>query len=247
MSETAGFRRLRTGSSISFLVLIASMRQTERSRRWAPTESEGTVYVDTSNGAILALRGVDGRRLWSYQAQSPVSGTPVGQNGLLYALLQDGSVIALRASSGALLWRTRISALAHLPGYTPLLEGSRVFLSVLEPWGNVVYALRTSDGRILWSHDMGSDNPLHTPVLFGSIFYLSQNDGSLDAWSVSDGAHLWHYAPVFSSIDWIMTEEADGTLYIKAFDNSIAVLRSRDGKLLWHYSPSDAEKTGPTS
>lgn len=214
---------------------------------WAPTESEGTVYADASNGAILALRGVDGRRLWSYQAQSPVSGTPAVQNGLLYALLQDGSVIALQASSGTLLWRTRISALAHLPGYTPLLEGSRIFLSALEPWGNVVYALRATDGRILWSHDMGSDNPLHTPVLFGSIFYLSQNDGSLDAWRASDGAHLWHYAPSFSSIDWIISDETGGTLYIKAFDNSIAVLRSSDGKLLWRYRPSDAEKTGPAS
>lgn len=208
---------------------------------WAPAEIEGTVYADSSDGAILALRGVDGRRLWSYKAQSPVVGAPTGQGGRLYALLQDGSLIALRASDGTLLWKTRIDAFAHLPGDTPLLEGSRIFLSALEPWGNVVYALRAGDGSILWSHDMGSDNPLHAPVFFASIFYLSQNDGSLDAWRASNGAHLWHYAPS-SSIDWIVTEDAGEMMYIKAFDDSIAALRSSDGKILWHYSLLGSEK-----
>ena len=128
-----------------------------------------------------------------------------------------------------------MNAFAHILGYTPILAGSQLFLRNLAAWGNVVYALRASDGSILWHHDMGSDDPLHSPVFFDGVFYLNQNDGSLDAWRASDGIHLWHYLPPFPT-DWIWPEATSGLLYIKALNGSLAVLQGSSGHILWHYN-----------
>ena len=169
-----------------------------------------------------------------YRAQSPVVGAPTGQDGRIYAFLLDGSLVALRAEDGARLWQTRIDAFAHILGYTPMLAGNQLFLSNLAPWGNVVYALRASDGSILWHHEMGSDDPLHSPMLFDGIFYLSQNDGSLDAWHAGNGFHLWHYLPPFPT-DWIWPDAPSGLLYVKALNGSLTVLQANNGKALWSY------------
>ena len=204
---------------------------------WAPVEVEGTVYAGSPDGAILAFRGSDGARIWSYKAEQPVIGAPTGQHGRIYALLQDGSLVALRADNGALLWRTRIASFAGFPSYSPLLVGGQLFLSRFISRGSVVYSVRASDGGILWSHDMGSDETLHAPILFAGIFYLLQNDGSLDAWSASDGAHVWHYPAPSDPIQEILGEASEGTLYLLTFYNSIVALHSSDGRTLWHLGP----------
>lgn len=202
------------------------------SEDWSPVEIAGTVYAGAVDGSLLAFQGTNGRQLWTYRAQRPVIGAPTGQDGRVYALLQDGTVVALRAQDGARLWQTRIDAFAHILGYTPILEGGQLFLSDLAAWGNVVYALRASDGSVLWHHEMGSDDPLHAPVLFDGIFYLSQNDGSLDAWRASDGVHLWRYLPPFPT-DWIWPEATSGLLYVKSLNGLLTILQASTGVVRW--------------
>ncbi len=213
-------------------------RETLRANEnWAPVEIEGTVYAGSPDGAMLALRGSDGQRMWSYKADQPVIGAPTGEHGRLYTLLQDGSLIALRAGDGSLLWRTRIAAFARFSSYSPLLEGGQLYLKRFVSRGSVVYSVRASDGHILWFHDMGSDDTLHGPVLFAGIFYLLQNDGSLDAWRAGDGAHVWRYPAPSDPIQEILGEESEGILYLLTFYNSVVALQSSDGKILWHLGP----------
>lgn len=206
---------------------------------WAPVEIEGTVYAGSSDGAILAFAGIDGRRTWVYRTDQPVIGAPTGQDGRLYALLQDGSLLALRASDGRQLWRTQIAPFARFSSYTPQLSGGQLFLSRFTSRGSVVYTIQASDGSIRWFHDVGSDDALHAPVVFHDIVYLLQNDGSLDAWRISDGAHIWRYTTPANPIEEIRNEQRTGTgiLYLLAFYNSLVVLQSSNGRLLWHLGP----------
>ncbi len=213
-------------------------RETLRTNQnWAPVEIEGTVYAGSPDGTILAFRGTDGARIWSYRAEQAVIGAPTGAHGRIYALLQDGSLIALRASDGKLLWRTRIASFAHFSSYTPLLAGGQLFLKRFVSRGSVVYSVRTSDGSILWFHDMGSDDALHAPILFSGIFYLIQNDGSLDAWRAGDGTHIWRYPAPSDPIEEIVGEEGAGILYLLTFYNSVVALQSSDGRVLWRLGP----------
>lgn len=216
-------------------------RETLRANEdWAPVEIEGTVYAGSLDGAILAFRGSDGKGAWSYKADQPVIGAPTGQNRRIYALLRDGSLVALRADSGALLWRTRVTSFARFSSYSPLLENGQLFLKRFTSRGSVVYSLRASDGRLLWFHDMGSEDTLHAPIFFAGIFYLLQDDGSLDAWRASDGAHVWHYPAPSDPVEEILGEEGEGILYLLTFYNSIVALRSDDGRTLWHLGPFTA-------
>lgn len=211
-------------------------RQTLRTNaNWAPVEIEGTVYAGSPDGAIQAFRGVDGRRSWVYHANQPVIGAPTGQNGRLYALQQDGSLVAVRAATGNQLWRTPLASFARFASYTPLLAGERLFLSRFTSRGSVVYSVQADDGSIRWFHDVGSDDALHAPVILHDIVYLLQNDGSLDAWRVSDGAHIWHYMTPTNPIEEIRDEH--GLLYLLTFYNLLVTLQSRDGRLLWRLGP----------
>lgn len=213
-------------------------RETLRTNQnWVPVEIEGTVYAGSPDGAILAFRGTDGARIWSYRGEQAVIGAPTGAHGRIYALSQDGSLIALRASDGKLLWRTRIASFARFSSYTPLLVGGQLFLKRFVSRGSVVYSVRTSDGSILWFHDMGSNDALHAPILFSGIFYLLQNDGSLDAWRTSDGAHIWRYPAPSDPIEEIVGKEGAGILYLLTFYNSVVALQSSDGRVLWRLGP----------
>ncbi|HEY1348919.1 MAG TPA: PQQ-binding-like beta-propeller repeat protein [Ktedonobacteraceae bacterium] len=210
--------------------------QTLRSNaNWAPVEIEGTVYAGSPDGAILAFAGTDGRRIWTYRADQPVIGAPTGQQGRLYTLLQDGSLVAIQAADGGQRWRTRIAPFARFASYTPRLSGERLFLSRFTSRGSLIYSVQTSDGSIRWFHDVGSDDALHAPVLLSDIVYLLQNDGSLDAWRVSDGAHLWRYSTPTNPIQEIHNQQ--GLLYLLTFYNSLVTLQSSDGRLLWRLGP----------
>jgi outer membrane protein assembly factor BamB len=215
-------------------------RETVRaSADWAPVEIAGTVYVGSPDGAILAFAGRDGTRTWVYRADQPVIGAPTGQQGRLYALLQDGGLVALRAADGRQLWRTQIAPFARFSSYTPQLAADQLFLSRFTSRGSIVYTVRASDGSIRWFHDVGSDDALHAPVVFHDIVYLLQNDGSLDAWRISDGAHVWRYTTPTNPIEQIRNEQRTGTgiLYLLTFYNSLVVLHSSDGHLLWRLGP----------
>jgi outer membrane protein assembly factor BamB len=211
-------------------------RQTLRSNaNWAPVEIEGTVYAGSPDGAILAFAGTNGRRIWTYRADQPVIGAPTGQHGRLYALLQDGSLVAVRAADGRQRWHTRIAPFARFVSYTPLLSGERLFLSRFTSRGSLIYSVQITDGSIRWFHDVGSDDALHAPVLLPDIVYLLQNDGSLDAWRASDGAHLWRYTTPTNPIEEIHHQQ--GLLYLLTFYNSLVTLQSSDGRLLWRLGP----------
>lgn len=213
-------------------------RETLRTNaNWAPVALEGTVYTGTPDGAIQAFRGTDGHRNWVYHADQPVIGAPTGQQGRLYALLQDGSLVAIRAADGVQIWRTRIATFTRFASYTPLLSGDRLFLSRFTSRGSVIYSVQTADGSIRWFHDVGSDDALHAPVILHDIVYLLQNDGSLDVWRVSDGAHIWRYTTPTNPIEEIRNAQDAGVLYLLTFYNTLVTLHSRDGLLLWRLGP----------
>ena len=103
-----------------------------------------------------------------------------------------------------------------------------------------VYALRASDGSLLWYHkiDPGAGN---APLVSGGIVYISANTsdvgpGTLYALRTNDGVELWHYTISDSLSEPLVI---DGIVYATSYDvvsqnGNLVALRASDGKLLWH-------------
>jgi outer membrane protein assembly factor BamB len=103
-----------------------------------------------------------------------------------------------------------------------------------------VYALRTSDGRLIWHHkiDPGADT---APLVSDGIVYISANisdvgPGILYALRARDGVELWHYT-ISVSLSAPLLE--NGIVYVTSYDDvsqngDLFALRASDGAQLWH-------------
>ena len=102
------------------------------------------------------------------------------------------------------------------------------------------YALRASDGSLLWYHKIepGAGN---APLVSGGIVYISANTsdvgpGTLYALRTNDGVEIWHYTISDSLSEPLV---GDGIVYVTSYDvisqnGNLVALRASDGKQLWH-------------
>jgi outer membrane protein assembly factor BamB len=105
---------------------------------------------------------------------------------------------------------------------------------------NAFYALRASDGALLWHTKI--DGPVdEPPVVTDGVVYFSTDIGQ--SWSAnvyalraSDGAQLWVY---HAGNNYVPTPlVANGLLYLDA-PNGVVALHANDGTQAWHFAAGD--------
>jgi outer membrane protein assembly factor BamB len=57
----------------------------------------GTLYVGTNDGRMVALDAVSGEERWTAETGSPVFSTPAVADGVLHFGLQNGRLLGVRA------------------------------------------------------------------------------------------------------------------------------------------------------
>ena len=109
---------------------------------------------------------------------------------------------------------------------------------------NAVYALRASDGDLLWHYNTAGPvgGPVaSSPVVVDGIVYVNANvdqglnyiTGYIYALRAGDGKLLWRYTTdgyVYSPT------VASGVIYVDSQAGSVTALRASDGALLWRYT-----------
>jgi polyvinyl alcohol dehydrogenase (cytochrome) len=131
---------------------------------------------------------------------------------------KGGMVYALNADNGGLIWSRKLSIGTKLGGihWGMATDGVRIFaaatdfeidpasgnLEDLIPGANPgIYALDIVSGETLWEiHPSREYEGLETPLLFSASLSVTNDvllagalDGTVKAFSVSDGAELWQY------------------------------------------------------
>jgi outer membrane protein assembly factor BamB len=71
----------------------------------APAFPPGTAYVADLGGGLYRLDVADGARVWSYQFNEVVLGSPVVSGDTVLLGLNDGRLVALNAATGHLVWQ----------------------------------------------------------------------------------------------------------------------------------------------
>ncbi len=207
-----------------------------------PVVANGVVYTNSDGGTLVALRASDGHQLWKRTIDTNYFQSLQLVNGVLYTtttkILEPPaahSTNPLQGATdiGALLWNTLQNAPAVRT--IPFKQGI-----------SSVYAIRASDGAVLWHYVMndGANSWASWFSVVNGVVYASaitdtsgtQGLGDIYALQSSNGSVLWHdklnrspeNALLANDIIYLSTSagSSDGTVY---------ALRARDGSMLWDY------------
>lgn len=152
----------------------------------APVVAGNAVYVSESDFRIHAYQADSGKPLWESQHLANVAASPVGmQRGGLYTGDANGRMWMLDGATGSRKWSVQ------LPDSTIVFSSPAIANGVVYVTGSCdcgtsdahfIFALRASDGRLLWQFAPGY--PVYTsPVVVNGYLYVATYHG-LDAFTV---------------------------------------------------------------
>ncbi len=213
-------------------------------RGWAGVEeANGTLFLGSMNGELVALNASSGARLWGQVLEAtkkstgfgcaPTStsvaiyGTPAVTEDLVYVAGYNGKIQAFNSSSGALRW-----VYPREGNLQPIVGGIAVALDRLYFGGTdgKVYALDAATGD--WQWEFQTDNKVwSTPVIHDDTIYIGSFDKNLYALSAIDGSKKWEFKTEggIATIPLIH----DNTVYIGSFDRHIYAVDAASGSSRW--------------
>jgi outer membrane protein assembly factor BamB len=212
-----------------------------------PLVVNGIAYLVSYQG-LSALQASDGQLLWKVPVEGNTNIPPQVINGVLYLTTTKISLEATATPT------SQVSKLPQVGMIGNLLQNAVPMLSVkqtlpLKQGLSSVYAVRISDGAVLWHYTMSKENGNNWANWFsienGTVYvgtYVDQNKSYLYALRNSDGSLLWRHTSYRGmSINAFV---ANGVIYIASFINNgsinagsgaVYALRASDGSQLWYH------------
>src|SRR5262245_4467966 len=211
-----------------------------------PTVVDGVVYFvvavlpSTDSAVVYALNASDGSQRWHVQVDGHiVHCAPAAGDGVVYITSTSG-VDALNADDGSQRWRVDLASSSTNPSSPALANGMLFFGAGWAESGAPIgppqgagplglYALRASDGAVVWTRPTG-DQVFDTPTVVDGIVYASEFADGIMALRASDGKLLWSRKDLISAGS---PAAANGVVYLDAFDQRAYALSASDGNQLW--------------
>ena len=212
-----------------------------------PLVVNGIAYLISDQG-LSALRASDGQLLWRVPVEGNTNISPQVKNGVLYLTTTK---ISLEASATP---TNQVSSLPQVGMIGNLLQSVVPKAPVkqkvpLKQGLSSVYAVRISDGTVLWHYSMSNEKGNNWANWFsienGTVYvgtYVDQDKSYIYALRSSDGSLLWRHA-MYRGMS-INAFVANGVIYIASFINNgsindgsgaVYALRSNDGAQLWYH------------
>jgi outer membrane protein assembly factor BamB len=154
----------------------------------------------------------------------------------------DSAVVyALNADDGSQRWQVALASSSSANPSSSTLANGLLFLGAgMRPDGALgsatqvkycmcLYALRVSDGAVIWTHSTG-DQVFDAPTVVDGVVYASEFTDGLMALRASDGKLLWSQKGLHGSG---APTVANGVIYVAAFDQRIYAVSTTDGSQLW--------------
>ena len=196
----------------------------------SPAVDADIVVVPYSSGEIFALRGLNGRPLWSdslatirrldaVSALADIRGRPVIDGGRVYAISHSGRMAAIDQRTGQRIWEASLGGVEQ-----PWIAGDFVFVVTSDA---VVVCLTTREGLIRWVTPLQLfDDPEDRegrinwsgPVLAGDRLIVAGSNGEIMSLSPYTGEILGQIdlrggvpvAPVVAGNTlYLLTDDAD--------------------------------------
>ena len=190
------------------------------------------------NEHITALHSSDGSVAWRLPITASDGfshGTPAVADDVIYISTNNGTTYAVRMSDGAVLWHVaRSGGFNFIPvNMSPLFDNGVIFVEGKQgPAGQnlVLFALRASDGTLLWSKLLGfTPGPMEDPLqIVNGVMYVVNGLNGLVALRETDGSLLWQhtadqvYGPFSIANGLVHINSGDGVLALHASDGTVA-------------------------
>lgn len=212
-----------------------------------PMRSDSTLYG--SAGDLYALRASDGVLSWHYHGDAHYA-APAVIGSVLYTAAETSSgdyVYALNIGDRSLRWRQQLShpVVSSVVAVNDVLYVGLGMNQHNDPSYGAVCALRTSNGALLWCHQVGA--PVWAdPVIVDGTVYAGSTDDAVYALRATDGGLLWRFPT--GNMVWRKLAVDSGTVYVTSYDHFLYAMRASNGALLWRFdvgmfpsAPSAAE------
>ena len=197
---------------------------------FAPAFDATRIYLPLQTKQLVALLIKDGSVAWSVEC--PMTAAPAAGDGLVYAGSED-LVEARTEGNGSAQWRRPVQ------GRVVSLHWDTGWLfAQTEP--GIFFAIRASDGAILWQKDFGSPLSEAKPAPTGERLYVPLKDGRIVALSLQTGDEIWTHKLAESAVGILPVGDR---VFIGARDNHFHSLSAEDGDSDWRW-PTGADLLG---
>ena len=188
---------------------------------------DGTVYVGSQSGELVALSIPKGAVRWKYRTNEGIgeSSPCVGQ-GVVYVGDLSGMLHAVNASDGQRRWVFKTNGEIKS---SPVLVDDRVLVG---SYDEHLYCLSARDGSLLWKFPI--NGPVHcTAGIAEGIAYISGCDETFRAVRISDGKEIFNISSgAYTGASPALTP---GAAYFGTFGNEVLGVNLRTRRIAWHY------------
>jgi len=215
--------------------------------------ADGTLFVGSKEGRLVAINIADGACLWSEPLKTPgaagwfgcagpagggcaaapagmaIYGTPAVAEDLVYIGGYNGKIYAFNSSSLQKRWVYPPEGnLKPIVG-GPIVVLGKVYFGCSD---GKVYALDAATGGWEWEFKTG-DKIWSTPAIDGDTLFVASFDNKLYALNTTNGEERWQKP--FETEGAIASTPLvyNNTVYIGSFDRHIYAVDATDGSLVW--------------
>ncbi len=229
------------------------------------TVSDGTLFVGSKEGRLVAVNLADESRQWSEPLKAArqaggfgcapaygggcgagasgvaIYGTPGLSGDLVYIGGYNGKVYAFVSGSMATRWvYPREDNLEPIVGGLLAAQGM-VFFGDSD---GKIYALDAATGDKLWEFLTG-DKVWSTPAVEGGTLYIGSFDKKLYAIDTETGKEKWE-RPFETQGAIVATPLVyNGMVYIGSFDRHLYAVDATTGKQIWQFPATDEDENKP--
>lgn len=202
-----------------------------------PTQEDGMIYIGTQGGHFYVVSAGDGKIVWNYENDEPISSTAAVSEDRVFFSDLGGHLICLNKSDGTEVWKQFFGQ--EILGQ-PLAQGDSLYVLKGE---QEILSVSQADGHVVWNRFISTFvkkmtmRGQSTIVTDDGSLYVGLADGHLYRLSAGDGHILWEKnlsvpSRSFKDIDAKVVIEGD-SLYVGGYFGAFYRLRKSSGEVVW--------------
>ena len=200
--------------------------------------SNGTLYVSSGLGKMVALNAQSGEKIWSRETRVPLNSAPTVDNGRVFVISDDNEIFAMNTNTGDVLWSYQgiVETASMLTAPAPAVIDD----VVIAPFSSgELIALRVQNGGVLWQDALSSTarlTPLASlndisggPAIADGYVIASAQSGVTSAFDLRTGQRVWSQPAGSLGIPLI----AGDVVFTVTTTGQVAAMSKLDGTVHW--------------